>query len=130
MGLNTYNASAANGYSFTLNAIAGLQVISGSTSASPVTTETGYDTNGNAVLFGLQDAGLITGTFSGRVLGSNGAGNFRLGSNIGATITPAMCALAGYSTGNGTVVCTGLSGSLAVAQFQKLDVQFSYFLNI
>ena len=130
MGLNTYNAAAANGYNFTMSAIAGLQVMSGSLSASPVTTETGYDNAGNAVLFGLQDAGVITGSFEGRVLGTNGAGNFRLGSNIGATITPAMCALSGYNTGNGTVVCTGLDGSLAVAQFQKLSIKFSQFLNI
>ncbi len=126
MALTSYNTAATAAFSFTTNSVAGLLVQSLTLSAAPVSTETGYEpTNGAAILFGVHDGEVTTGSISGIAL-ANGLANATIGANVGATLTPAMCALAGYTGNNGSVVCTGLSTTAQPGGFKKFSLDFTH----
>jgi len=127
MSLSTFNTAATSAFIFTLTAVTGMQVETISLSASPVSTQMGYDPgNGACTLFGIHDGEVTTGTITGKILGTTGLANATVGQALTATLTPAMCAFAGYTGNNGTVVCTGASLTKTTAVFAPLTVNFSH----
>ncbi len=127
MSLSTFNTANTAAFLFSLAGVAGMQIETMSLSASPVSTQFGYDpTNGACTLFGIHDGEVTTGSITGKILGSNGLANATIGQALTSTLTPAMCALAGYSGNNGTVVCTGASLTKTPALFAPLTVNFSH----
>lgn len=127
MSLSTFNTAGTTGFSFSLTAVTGMQVETLSLSASPVSTQLGYDpANGACTLFGIHDGEVTTGTITGKLLGTTGLANATIGAAITSTLTAAMCTLAGYTGNNGTVVCTGASLTKTPGVFAPLTVSFSH----